>query len=165
MSFRDRDTIIYLAGVTDSEGNIGIVRHKRKERLTPAYEPRLQVGNTSKELLDLFVATFKGKLTLEKRLTQGGKEFYHWSIYGVPMVKALEAMLPYLIIKREQAKLVIELQKRIWRRSEREGDSKGVNQDELKARERLYQQIRRLTGRTRQLPLPIQKETQQPQLF
>ena len=165
MSFRDRDTIIYLAGVTDSEGNIGIVRHKRKERLTPAYEPRLQVGNTSKRLLDLFVATFGGKLTLEKRLTQGGKEFYQWSIYGVSMVKALEAMLPYLIIKREEAKLVIALQQRIWKRSERIGDSKGVSQAELEAREKLYQQIRRLTGRTRQLPLPIQKETQQPQLF
>lgn len=151
----NRDNVIYLASFTGAEGAIGIVKHKRKERLTPAYEPRLQVGNTSKEVLALFVTTFKGKITPEKRLTIGGKEFYHWTVYGVPMVKALEAMLPYLRIKREEAKLVIALQKRIWKRSERVGDSKGVSQAELEAREKLYQQIRRLTGKTRQLPFDI----------
>jgi hypothetical protein len=160
----DRATVSYLAGVTDSEGSIGIVKHKRKERLTPAYEPRLQVGNTSKEMLDLFVKTFGGKLTPEKRLTRGGKDFYIWTVYGVPMVKAIEAMLPYLIVKREQAKLVIALQQRIWKRSQREGDSKGVSQSELEAREKIYLEVKRLTGKSRQLSLPI-KETQQPQLF
>lgn len=163
MSFGDRDKVIYLAGATDGEGSIGITKHKRIERLTPAYEPRLQVGNTSKEMLDLFVKTFGGKLTPEKRLTQGGKDFYIWSIYGVSMVKALEAMLPFLIVKREQAKLVIALQQRIWKRSERVGDSKGVSQSELLAREKLYQQIKKLTGRTRQLSLDIKDSP--PRLF
>ena len=165
MGTLDRDTIIYLAGVTDSEGYIGIIKHKRKERLTPAYEPRLQVGSTSKELLDLFISTFGGKLIPgRKKSTRGGKEFYHWTIYGVRMVRALQAMLPYLRVKREQAKLVIALQERIWKRSEMVGDSKGVSQAELEAREKLYQQIKGLTGRTRQLQLPV-RETQQPQLF
>jgi len=155
VSFRDRDTVIYLASFTDAEGAIGIVKHKRKERLTPAYEPRLQVGNTNKGVVDLFVDTFGGSKTPSKELTEGGKEFYHWTIYGVPMVKALEAMLPYLRIKREEAKLVIALQKRIWKRSEREGDSKGVSPQELEAREKLYQQIKRLTGKQRQLSFEI----------
>ena len=160
----NRDRVIYLAGVTDSKGNIGIVKHKRKERLTPAYEPRLQVGNTSREMLDLFVEAFGGKVTPEKRLLPSGKEFYIWTIYGVDMVKALEAMLRFLIVKREEAKLVIALQQRIWKRNERVGDSKGVSQSELEARENLYQQIKRLTGKSRQLSLPL-KQSQQAQLL
>jgi hypothetical protein len=163
MSFGDRDTVTYLAGVTDSEGNIGIVKHKRRERLTPAYEPRLQVGNTSNQMLDLFIKTFGGKVTPEKRLTQGGKNFYHWTVYGVPMIKALEAMLPFLIVKREEAKLVIALQQRIWKRSERVGDSKGVSLSELESREKLYEQIQKLTGKTRQLPFDIKDSP--PRLF
>lgn len=155
MSFRDRDTVIYLACFTDAEGSICILKHKRKERLTPAYEPRLQVGNTNEEVVDLFVDTFGGSKTPLKKLTAGGKRFYHCELHGVPMVKALEAMLPHLRIKREEAKLVIALQKRIWKRSEREGDSKGVSSEELEAREKLYQQIKRLTGKTRQLHFDI----------
>lgn len=158
----NRDIVIYLAGVTDGEGHIGIVKHKRKERLTPAYEPRLQVGNTSKNMLTIFLTNFGGRILLEKKLTRGGKEFYVWTVYGVPMVKALEAMLPFLRVKKGEAELVIALQKRIWKRSERVGDSKGVSSQELEARERLYQQIKRLMGRRRQLSLSIKDN--QPQL-
>jgi len=160
-----KDIVIYLAAFTDAEGSIGITKHKRPERRTPAYEPRLQVGNTNREVLDLYVNTFGGKITTEKRLTKGGKQVYIWNIYGVPMVEALEAMLPYLRIKREPAKLVIALHKRIQRRSQREGDSKGVNQSELEARERLYQQIKPYTSKHRQLSLPIPNDNRQPQLF
>ncbi len=158
----DRDIVIYLAGVTDSEAHIGIIKHKRKERLTPAYEPRLQIGNTSKNMLTIFLTNFGGRILLEKRLTRGGKEFYIWTVYGVPMVKALEAMLPFLRVKKREAELVIALQKRIWKRNERVGDNKGVSSQELEAREKLYQQIKRLMGKRRQLSLRI--EDNQPQL-
>jgi len=160
MGTLDRDTVIYLAAFTDGEGYIGITRHKRPERRTPAYEPRLQVGNTSKEVLALYCQTFGGKLIHANRLTQSGKEVYIWYICGVPMVRALEAMLPYLRIKQEPAKLVIALHRRIERRSEREGDSKGISQSELEAREKLYQQIKPYTGKYRQLSFEIKGNPQ-----
>lgn len=80
------------------------------------------------------------------------------------MVKALEQMLPYLVLKREQARLVIELQKRRW-----EAKAKGckeLDQNELATRERIYQRIKMLQGKVRQLSFNVEDtNTKQRQLF
>lgn len=158
----NRDILIYLAGFTDGEGMIGVYKRGRTQRFSPSYEPRLFVGNTNEEVTNLYVKTFGGGTTPSKKQTKGGKTYYNWWIYGVPMVRALEAMLPFLRIKKEEAKLVIALQKRIWKGSKRIGER--VNPQELEAREKLYQQIKRLTGKRRQLSLPIEDTNQERQL-
>ena len=151
-----KEAVLYLAGATDSEGCLYIAKRRRKERFTPAYEPRLQVGNTSKEMLDLFVKTFGGRITPDKKLTKGGKTYYVWRILGISIVRALEAMLPYLIVKREESKLVIALQERIWRYGKRVGKTKRISPQEIEAREKLYKELKGLIGKQRQLKLILE---------
>lgn len=149
----NKEIIIYLAGFTDGEGMIAVSKRGRTDRFSPSYEGRLFVGNTSEAAMSLYVKTFGGGITPSKKQTKGGKTYYNWWIYGVPMVKALEAMLPFLQVKKQEAKLVIALQKRIREHSKKIGER--VNPQELEAREELYQQIKKLTGKPRQLSLDI----------
>jgi hypothetical protein len=145
-----RGIIIYLAGFCDGEGTITIVKQVRIQRATPSYIGMLSVGNTNEEVLDLYVKTFGGKITQTKQWSQRHKPYFQWWIYSSGMVKALEAMLPYLIIKREAAQLVIALQKTIWgqmRRGGRGGRGKKVSPGELEIREKLYQQFKSLTSK------------------
>lgn len=107
----DKEKIIYLAGIIDGEGSVQIeiqgINHSRKINY---YSIRLLVINTSRELMDWLYTNFGGKVTARK-LIANRRQCYKWNICSFNASQILEHCLPYMIIKRHNAELLIEFMK------------------------------------------------------
>lgn len=103
----DRDKIIYLAGLVDGEGSINITQYKIQNNKKIRWRPSIRLQMTDKEGVELFANTFGFNIYHYK-----GKEG-HRDIYGCDAAwhgceRILTALIPYLIIKRRLAAIVIE---------------------------------------------------------
>lgn len=104
----DETILAYLAGVLDSDGTIGVKRSTYSMRVTrdskqPTYSERIHIRQVSREALDLFAATFGGNIGREDPNAKRGKPLYRWGLTDRKAAVVLEALLPYLRIKRAQA--------------------------------------------------------------
>ena len=98
---RDPIEVAYLAGFFDGEGCIAINRVR-----SSLY---LQVVQTrDREPLDRFHAMFGGRVFLSNRRTLSGRTVWTWQLHAEPMFTALEAMLPYLTVKRDEARIALQ---------------------------------------------------------
>lgn len=100
----------YLAGFVDGEGSIGYYFHAGKNR----YEATLSITNTDPRIMDwIKVRIDYGNFVNYTKQDASGrrKHVAHvWRINNKPRVKDfLEAITPYLVIKREQAELLLNL--------------------------------------------------------
>lgn len=121
----------WIAGVLDGEGCIGIYKqhsyelcydsdtkksyYLKKDRYT--WQPRAIVANTSLILLLAVFKFFGGTISRSRKENKNSKACYQLTITSFQMRQLLEKCLSFLVIKRRQAKLVLELQERD-RRSE-----------------------------------------------
>lgn len=101
----------YLAGFFDGEGCIDCQRMYPKEGKGKLYvRPRIRVSQTasSRIVLDKLQATFGGHLYHRKSKKNSERDSISWEILDTAgMKRMLEMMLPHLIGKAEQAKLVL----------------------------------------------------------
>jgi len=101
----------YLAGIIDGEGCIMLARRKPKGKSDPVYAVYVGIGNTSTKLLEWLNEKLPGRSYVQSvsKSRIGTKPGYSWIISGNRQCIAfLEEIEPYLIIKKEQAKLLIE---------------------------------------------------------
>ena len=100
----------YLAGIVDGEGSIGYYFHKSKNR----YEATLSIVNTDPRLM----AWIKEKVGIgnfvsaRKQDASGRRKHvaHVWRINNRPRVKEfLEAITPFLVVKQDQAQLLLNL--------------------------------------------------------
>lgn len=137
------EQLAYLAGVIDSDGYIGILKDRklRDGRKHPSYGLTLNVTNTSRELMDWLVDNFKGKIYLRKLdPTKNWKQTYNWIVGYQNAKDILEMIEKYLVIKRQQALLGIELMNG-WIT-----DNRGTPPEELTRRERIYRSFLELNS-------------------
>jgi hypothetical protein len=131
----NRDHLIYLAGIIDGEGSIGIDKQSPcKSRKTTYYAIRLLVVNTNVPLLDWLKENFKGNIIKRPKI-ENRRQCYVWSIFSCNAVNILKECLPFMIVKKRQAELLIEfmgLDKRGW----------NVPEDVQKRRIELYDELR-----------------------
>jgi hypothetical protein len=103
----DKAKFGYLAGILDGEGCLSITAGQKETCVN--YNSTLQVQNTSKELIDWLQHKFGGSVYLSKKETDKTKEAYMWRVLKKKDIEILLlATLPYLVVKREQAKLLLE---------------------------------------------------------
>ena len=96
----------YLAGIIDGEGCITIGAGKKETCIN--YNALVLVQNTSKKLIDWLQANFGGQIYLSKKETEKNKEAWMWRLTKQKDIEILLlSILPYLIIKREQAKVLL----------------------------------------------------------
>ena len=98
--------VIYpqLATAIDGEGSLSVIRHRKTKWLN--YTPQIQISNKSKEWLEYFsklgfqkIQPIKWKNRTYYRITMRNRE---------KVLFVLKLIIPYLIIKRKQAELLIE---------------------------------------------------------
>ncbi|XOB41811.1 MAG: hypothetical protein ACKKMS_00205 [Candidatus Nealsonbacteria bacterium] len=93
------EKIVYLAGIIDGEGCV---------KPSKSNYPRCIVSNTSKELVDWLYDNFGGYKSPSKR--EGNRKLqYWWMLRKKEMKNILPLIIPYLIIKKEEAKQSLRL--------------------------------------------------------
>lgn len=102
----------YLAGFIDADGSITIVTAKTKKSMQ--YCVKLSAHNCKIEPIEILQRTFGGgKLRNTRRgkvkLHPNWRACYEWILTKNQAALAIRTLLPYLVVKREQANLCLEL--------------------------------------------------------
>jgi hypothetical protein len=110
-------TLAYLAGVIDSDGYITIQRTRKanKNRCAPNTYYCLKVGiaGTRTPPHELAVSVFGGNIS---EYSNGRhRRQYQWSVTGPTARRVLEAIRPFLLVKREQAERGLAFQEMLER--------------------------------------------------
>jgi len=96
----------YLAGLVDGEGSILLC--KGKKYTVPSYILRVKVVNTNKQVIEWIQKRIKGRIDIRKSDNKW-RTLFIWSIHKKEIIhNFLKAILPYLIIKKEQAKIALQ---------------------------------------------------------
>jgi hypothetical protein len=102
--------LAYAAGVIDSDGYIGIHRVHFRQGCQTTYQGRVQVKQVSLPALNLLHNLFGGYRRFDMHpTTKNGRPLHVWAVHSAAAGIVCEALLPYLRIKPQQARNVIEL--------------------------------------------------------
>jgi hypothetical protein len=102
----DKAKYAYLAGIIDGEGCITIGAGKKETCIN--YNAILCVQNTSRKLIDWIQSHFGGQIYLSKKETDKTKAAWMWRFTKKKDIELiLLAILPYLVVKKEQAKILL----------------------------------------------------------
>src|SRR5208282_3701399 len=112
----DKTKCSYLGGLIDGEGNICIWRTEARShdfevsgKTYGSFNLRLHIANTSVTLMKWLISNFGGVYHQKREATDKHKAAYEWRPKGENNTKRiLLAVLPYLVIKREQAILALK---------------------------------------------------------
>lgn len=107
--------LAYLAGAMDSDGCFTIKRstHRKRRRgdcLSPSYFPRILFGQVQPEICELLKTTFGGHVVIQRPRTRNSLPMFKYSASCRQAAEASRAMIPHLILKKERAKILVELQ-------------------------------------------------------
>ena len=111
--------LAYLAGIVDGEGSLCIYRvnpAKYNRYQTPNFRSVLNISNTKKELFDWIEEHFrnlnhkskKHKRSIFKKNSTHERWIYEWVIQGLRLEDICTQLLPYLVLKKRQAELILE---------------------------------------------------------
>ena len=102
----DKAKYAYLAGIIDGEGCLTVGAGKKETCIN--YNAIILVQNTSRKMIDWLQSKFGGQVYLSKKETEKTKAAWMWRITKKKDIEILLlAVLPYLIVKREQAKVLL----------------------------------------------------------
>lgn len=103
----DKAKFGYLAGILDGEGCLTVGAGQKETCIN--YNALVAVQNTSKSLIDWLQTKFGGGIYLSKKATEKTKAAWMWRITKKKEIETLLlAVLPYLVVKREQAKVLLD---------------------------------------------------------
>ena len=108
-----REELAYLAGLMDADGCLALFKYPGRNRGRFAVEVFVAIKQTQREALDLLASQFGGLVRLTKPSTPGGKPLYYWKRSGQHAATVAQALLPFLLLKRRQAEIVIAVQQEI----------------------------------------------------
>ncbi len=103
-------TLAYLAGIVDGEGSICIYRHK--SRTSRAGQMKVVISNTKRELLEFVQSYFGGSISMTNSHLKNPRKqpCYQWIVASQKALHFLEAIEPFLRIKKLQAQIAIQYQ-------------------------------------------------------
>lgn len=98
--------VAYAAGFVDAEGTISIAPAGR------SYGLKISVANTSQEVLESLEPQFGGRV-YRTAMPAPYRTKYDWVICGAKAASFLRAIQPYLVVKREEAVIGLQLQESV----------------------------------------------------
>src|SRR5579864_844639 len=104
----------YLAGIIDSCGSmyISLIHAKSKTHL-PHYQTKLEISNTDENLINWLSNTFGGKkyeYIPKPSIKNARKKLYRWILTN-EILLLCSKVLPFLISKKRQCEIMIEMRK------------------------------------------------------
>lgn len=100
-------TLAYLAGMIDGDGYISITRSVRKGK--EYFGAQVGIAGTRREPHDLAASIWGGKVSEYAPANPHHRPQFQWSRVGESAVIVIEAIYPYLLVKKEHAELAVEL--------------------------------------------------------
>ena len=140
------ERLAYFAGITDGEGCIYIrkTHHKDRKGFGLCYQIAVSIEMTSKKIVEMFFNEFGGSM-LTRLKDVNYKRLYSWVVSSNKARDFLVMVLPYLVEKRKQAELALELHNTVISKVKKYK----FNQEDISQRESYYQQIKSLNRRGR----------------
>ncbi|RLB77416.1 MAG: hypothetical protein DRH24_16260 [Deltaproteobacteria bacterium] len=110
MEFKnERERWIWLAGIIDCEGGLWIEKFKVPWRRGIAYKPLLSISNTNRQFLQTIKRVIgHGYIRELPHRNDNWKEQYELCVTANGIRNIVPNILPFLVIKRQQALLIIE---------------------------------------------------------
>jgi hypothetical protein len=114
MITKDKTKLAYLAALLDGEGYFSISKtnaYYESGEVYPAFDLQIGVSNTSEKLMKWLVSNFgmKYRALSQRTNTFAKKACYQWKIERRENQEVfILAILPYLVIKKEQAKTALQ---------------------------------------------------------
>lgn len=99
----------YFAGFFDGEGCIHISSNREGRHHTLV----LQVSQVDRRPLTALVDRFGGTVCPLRPVLDGRHAIFQWTVRSKAAEAALEALLPFLVVKKEQAELALEYRRSI----------------------------------------------------
>jgi len=143
----------YLAGLIDGEGSFVIQKTsvekiaKSSRSKTPKYLAYFCIGMVDKSPLDLIQETISAGKVYEERVPDR-RSIWRIRFAGrLKLIPFVEQLLPYLIVKKRQAKLILDFC-RNWEKPGRKehGYTACVSEKELQRREEAYLKMRKFNA-------------------
>jgi len=137
------EELAYMAGIIDGEGTIYLQRQIRNSYLS--WYPRLQVCNTNAPVMKWIHSRFGGHLYGKDRSkhNKNWKYQYQWYTNRKIMDNLLPKILPYLIIKKEHAQLILEFRKTF----KKHYGTRGVPPEIAIIREKIFHKLKLINKR------------------
>lgn len=131
--------IAWAAGFVDGEGYIGITRAKAKRGIY--YRVDVQAAQIHEEPIRLLQSIFGGNVRHVKNHKRG---YWYWRTFGPTAIKTATILLPFLVVKKRQAQLVVEFQ--FTERRNGDGKWKSVPEDIRRQRAAMFAACCELNG-------------------
>lgn len=102
----------WAAAIIDGEGCIGCAWSKSSDRPRPSVRSYVVVVQSERgiPLLRTMALFFGGNIVNSRIGDENDSAAYTWSMYGSKAVPFLKSITNYLVLKKEQARLVVELE-------------------------------------------------------
>ena len=103
-------TLEYIAGFFDGEGSIGVYYSKKTQ---DKFHLRTQLTQNQSKKSDLLMRSLVGRFqgNVSEQITLSGNVKYNWQLNSDLAATFLEAIMPYLLFKKDQAEIAIAWQK------------------------------------------------------
>ena len=141
--------IVYLAGFIDADGYFNIAKKEVKDKYIH-YHTSLDIGSKNKAFVDYMAEKFETNFYKRNNTSQGHKYiFYQTQFCGERLLEICELILPYLIIKRRNCEIMIEMRKSYKSPREKIGSQGGSGPVSIEVhylRAKLIDEIRSLSG-------------------
>ncbi len=146
---KDRLDLAYYAGLFDGEGCVDINRHKPQTgKQAVQHTLRCHVGMTDEMPIRGYKKIFGGNIHLNPKSKKNPKwsDIWIWTIESNQAKCFLEILVPFLRIKKDQAKVAIEFQQI------RQGQhGRRLPIGELERRDKYYKLLSRMKGKNGRL--------------
>lgn len=113
----NHDHLVYIASMIDGEGSLCIEKQSPyKSRKVVYYSIRLLIVNTNVPLMDWLLVNFGGTVRKRKQV-ENRRTCYQWNLFSHKAIAILKECLPFMIIKKRHAEIIIEfmsLDKKGW---------------------------------------------------
>jgi len=106
---KDTIQLAWAAGFTDGEGYVGLTRCFDRKRGYYTYRVQFEVAQVHEQPIRLMYEMFN-RVGRIRHYTNKHRGYWTWRVFNQDAIEVIKVLLPYLIVKREQAQLCIEYQ-------------------------------------------------------
>ena len=143
--------LAYTAGIIDGEGTIGITEigtrdgsKNTRRRRSPQHRIYIAVAMTDAAIPLLLSEMFGGTIHTYEYNPGRHRPQTRWYLTGPRAVLCMEALIPYLRLKKAQAEIAVRFQKQFVTPNR---GKKNVVEDQLAARRQVVQEVQALNAR------------------